>query len=81
MFMDNLFGLFLGGFFVIVGLVVAFTPAERLLKWDRRGGYMRYKHATSHEDGVRAAGRFYRVFGIVCAISGALFAFVWVLAD
>ncbi|MBX3268732.1 MAG: hypothetical protein KF729_00640 [Sandaracinaceae bacterium] len=62
-------GLVLAG----VGVLVAVTPAQTLLRFDRKTGHFLYRTAPDHETGLRRAAVFYRLFGV----GFALFALAW----
>lgn len=68
--------LFIGLVFLGVGLFIRLTPAERLLEGDARTGKYLYKkklEETGDEgQAIEAAGSFYRDFGLLFAIIGAL---------
>jgi hypothetical protein len=52
-------------FFFAVGVAIYFIPTEILLRFDRRTGFFLYKQARSKEEGLRIAGIFFTVFGLI----------------
>ncbi len=58
--------------FFILGVLIFFLPAEVLLRFDRRTGYSIYKHSSDKETGLKAAGTFYKLFGLAFAGIGLL---------
>ena len=63
--------------FGIIGVAIMIVPPKSLLSWDRRAGYRIYKRTldkTRDEDkAVRAAGLFYKFFGVLFVVFSVLF--------
>lgn len=51
--------------FFAVGAAIYFIPTEILLQFDRRTGFFLYKQARNKEEGLRIAGIFFTVFGLI----------------
>ncbi|NOT62848.1 MAG: hypothetical protein HOP19_21780 [Acidobacteria bacterium] len=63
---------FAGGVFLLVGVLVRYLLTTTLLELDRRTGYHLYKNAPNEQVGIQRARKFYRLFGFLFAVIGAL---------
>ncbi|WP_442482054.1 hypothetical protein [Aeoliella sp. SH292] len=80
--MEEYIALFVFLCFLVCGLLIAFTPAKTLLRFDRRTGHWIYRNRLqagySDEEAIRSAGIFYKVFGgaFILVSTGFLIALV-----
>ncbi|RKX36854.1 MAG: hypothetical protein DRP64_18005 [Verrucomicrobia bacterium] len=53
----------------MAGLAVFLSPPKSILSWDRKTGYWIYKKklksTNDEEEAIKAAGKFYKVFGVL----------------
>ena len=65
----------------LAGLIIILVPPKKLLSWDRRTGYWIYKRIldkTGDEiKAVRAAGIFYKIFGLLFCLFSLSFLIPW----
>lgn len=66
-----------------IGLLIIFIPTETMLRFDRQSGYWVYKKklksSGDKEKALKAAGIFYKIFGIVFMIFPLIF--LWTNID
>jgi hypothetical protein len=62
--------------FVGIGLFIRYTPASRLLTWDQSTAYWVYnpelRRSGDKDKALASAARYYRTFGLFCALFGML---------
>lgn len=64
------FLIFAGTVSLLVGWLLLKLPPETILRFDQRTGQSLYKRAANHELGLQAAGRFYRLCGVLTILFG-----------
>ena len=58
--------------FTLVGLIIVFTPARILVKYDGGTGGGIYRKASDAQSGLRMANIFYKIFGSIFILLGII---------
>ena len=68
-------------FFYVIGAAIYFAPVELLLRFDRRTGFSLFKLAGGGDAGLKIAGTFFTVFGLIFMLFPSALIFAALLVE